>query len=427
MIRCVAVLAPVALWLCGLATLPSPRPEPQQSEPPRLEPQRPEPSRASPKVARADVEEYVSGNNEFAVKLYAQLQPKGGNLFFSPYGLTTALAIPYSASRGDTTTQIRRAVGFRPAPDRVGRVYKALAADLSAESRDDAYDLRTATGLWTQTPFAIDKARSEQLRGEFRVHIGSLDFAGAPSEAARGVNEWVAAETRDKIRAVVTADSVADTQCLLVSSVYLRAAWVSPFEKEFTSAATFRLATGRTVEASFMKQTEDFDYLEEENLQAVSLPYRGGLRMVVLLPARPDGLPALERKFTSANLARWLSGMKGRQVDLSIPRVRVAAATALNDPLSSLGMPLAFTDRADFSGLAGTSPLRLGQVVHRAWVEMSEAGTDAAAATAAGLEPSWMGPAKKQAVFRADHPFMFLIQDVKTGVILFVGRVSDPS
>lgn len=405
----VAFLAPLFLWLgTGTTTRQAPPIDPPRAVAPR-----------------SDAEEYAAVNNAFGLKLFAELRAKDGNVLFSPYGLTTALAVPYAGSRGDTAEQMRRAVGF-PEQDRLYAAQRAWADALAPAKRGRQFELSSASGLWTQTPFRVEKDFALKLRDSLDVQVAGLDMAGNPEAAAREVNEWVAGRTRNMIRTVVTPDALGSSRSLLVSAACLKAGWEYPFEKVFTAKAPFRTRGGGAVETDYLKQTAELDYGEEKGVQFVSLPYRGGLRMFVVLPRTTDGLGAVEPTLTPANLARWSGELRPHNVELSLPKVRIAVDTELCAPLAALGLSAAFTKDANFSGFGDAAGVHLGPVVHRAWVAFHEAGTDAAAATISPLGTTSVPEPKPKAEVVADRPFVFLIQDVKTGTILFLGRVADP-
>jgi serpin B len=240
----------------------------------------------------------------------------------------------------------------------------------------------------------------------------------------------VAQETHDRIQNLLAPGSIEDrTRLVLANAIYFKAAWAKPYQKSQTSAQPFHLSTTEQVQVPLMHQTEDVNYTENADFQAVEVPYRGNkLSMVILLPRQVDACGQLEKRLTPALLASWLAELKRQQVEIFFPRFKLESSLNLKAPLSRLGMPIAFNDiAADFSGMDGTRSLHISDVFHKAWGEVNEEGTEAAAATGVVMIPTSLRLPAPTPVFRADHPFVFLIRHTGSGSVLFLGRLANPA
>jgi serpin B len=365
----------------------------------------------------------VQGNTRFALGLYGKLREQKGNLFFSPFNISTALAMTSAGARGKTLAQMEKVLHLPPAKVRHAAQGALIDRVEGLGAGKEGTTLSQASALWGQ--------KGRRFGGEFlrlgKQHYGAAlheaDFAHDPEGARRGINAWAAKATRNRIREMLGAGGVKkDTTLVLTSAIYFKGIWERQFERSSTRPATFHTGGGQA-NALLMSQRGQFGYTDSETVQAVELPYQDGdLSMVVLLPRRVDGLPALEKLLTPARLAGWLGGLKKREVLVSLPRFKLSATLRLNEPLSGLGMPLAFRRGADFSGI-GSGELNLSAVVHKAFVDVNEEGTEA---TASSVVRVVARSASRPVSFRADRPFVFLIRDTHTGSILFLGRLVSP-
>jgi serpin B len=352
----------------------------------------------------------------FAFDLHARL-PKDGNLFHSPYSVSTALLMTLAGARGNTEAEMRAVLRVPGDLPNVHAASEALRKGLAGPFR-----LSVANALWGQKGVAFLEPFLELERRCYDARLEALDFA-APEEACRVVNGWVEERTEGKIRDLLGPELVGpDTRLVLTNAVYFRAAWEKPFSTRSTADAPFTLANGEAVNVPTMRQTATFDYAEEDGLQLVALPYEGGrLSMIVLVPR---DLAALERRLADEGIGKLFAGAAPCRVGVHLPRFRVESKLRLDDPLRDLGMKDAFGAAADFSGMTGRRDLFVSAVVHQAFVDVNEAGTEAAAATAVAVLKG--APPEDPVIFRADRPFLFLVRDAETGTVLFVGRVADP-
>jgi serpin B len=382
----------------------------------------------------------VEGNNMFALELYAKLRSQGGNLFVSPYSISTALAMTHAGARGRTASLMAQVLHFPatageteesspPGPDRrqFASAYGQIIKDLNKRGEKGAYTLNVANALWGQKGFGFLKEFLDLVRTEYGGQLTEVDFVRAVEASRKTINTWVEKQTKDKIKDLIPAgvlDSM--TRLVLTNAIYFKGNWARQFKKNQTQDGPFILADGRKVETPMMNQTAQFGYMETDILQCLELPYVDKeLSMIILLPKEPDGLSKLEQTLTAENLSQWLARLYSREVVVCVPKFKVTAQFSLASVLQSMGMTDAFSSDADFSGMDGKKDLFISAVIHKAYVDVGEEGTEAAAATGVVMKLTSVGPSETP-VFRADHPFLFLIRDNKSGGILFIGRVTDP-
>ena len=370
----------------------------------------------------------VTGNTAFALELYGQLRTQEGNLFCSPYSLSTALAMAYGGARGETAAQMAKVLRFDLAAAGLHPAFATLAAELNAIQQKGQVKLAIANSLWPQHGCEFLPAYLDLCQKQYGVAITPLDFAKATESARQTINAWVENKTNKKIQELFPP-GVLDpmTRLVLVNAIYFKGTWASPFDPQLTKTVPFQVSAGSPVNAPLMQLTKKFRYAESPELQVLELPYAGNdLAMVVLLPRTGDGLAALEKSLTPAKLAAWTTGWRSREVQLWLPKFKTTSQFSLNQTLATLGMTNAFTDQADFSGMDGKKDLLISAVVHKAFVEVNEEGTEAAAATGISIAATSFEEPQPPVLFRADHPFLFLIRDNQTGSILFLGRIVDP-
>jgi serpin B len=377
----------------------------------------------------ADAVAVVKGNNEFAFQLYARLRTQEGNLFFSPYSISTALAMTYAGARGDTADEMARTLHFALPPDQLHLAFARVMDELNGAGRKRHFELHVANALWAQKGYPFRPDFTRRVKESYQAECRELDFAGATEKARQTINGWVEKKTKDRIKELFKAGVLdADTLLVLTNAIYFKAGWEHIFYKPATRKEEFRLTTKRKLkDAPMMHQSEEFRFFDGGHFQLLELPYaRGELSMVVLLPKKVDGLDGLEKTLSATRLVDWLKQAKVYQVTVSLPKFKVTSEFSLNQVLSALGMKLAFTDRADFSGMTRSQKLMISAVVHKAFVAVDEKGTEAAAATGVAIKPTSAPAPRPRATFKADHPFVHLILDHRTGSVLFMGRVTNP-
>jgi serpin B len=373
----------------------------------------------------------------FALDLYEQLalERKDENLALSPFSVHTALAMTSAGARGETLRQMERVLHLEPGAGGSAPTHAALGGlvpELTAGARPEEerpFRLVVSNGLWGQKDYPFHASFRELVTRSYGAELGHADFVNAAEEARRTINRAIGRETHGKIEELLAPGALDSlTRLVLTNAIYFKSDWAYPFGKDRTHRAPFHPAPGRSVDVAMMSQTRSFDYAETEELQAVELPYRGGrLSMLVVLPRRLDGLSAVERSLASQGLAPTLGALVPRAVKLALPRFSVTGRLSLPRTLATLGMIDAFdSGRADLSGIADIEKLSLKDVVHQAVVEVDEQGTEAAAATAVVVQ-TVSARVEEPVAFDADHPFLFVIRHEPSGVILFMGRVSNPA
>jgi serpin B len=368
----------------------------------------------------------VQGNTLFALDLYRHLRGTEGSLFFSPYSISTALAMTWAGARGETQAQMAQALHFLLDQQGVHPAFARLGAKLAEVEKKGQVQLKVANSLWPSKGFKFQREYLALVRKFYGVRITPVDF-GEEEAARRTINAWVEARTEDKIKDLI-AEGILDalTRLVLVNAIYFKGAWASPFDQNLSEAAPFRTAPDQEVQVMMMTSKHTFGYAEAQDLQVLELPYAGDdLSMLVLLPRQADGLAKMEESLSVENLDRWTASLAETEVQASLPRFELSFPFRLDDTLKAMGMVAAFFGEADFSGMDGSRELFIGAVLHKAFVEVNEQGTEAAAATAVIMQrKAFSFPA---VVFQADHPFVFLIRENSTGSILFLGRLVNPA
>lgn len=377
-------------------------------------------------VTPAGVEAVVQANNRFALDIYQRLKQDGGNVFLSPYSISTALAMTYEGARGQTADEMARVFYF-PTEDATRRA--AFASVYNMLNEEDAeYELRTANALWAQKDYAFLETYTHALQNYYAAIANTLDFKNDTEGARQTINAWVEDQTENRIQDLFPQGTLsATTRLVLTNAIYFKGDWLAQFDKKDTRDAPFYLTPTSPVNVPLMHMADSdtrFKYAHVEGVQILELPYKGeDLAMLVFLPDRGN-LEAFENSLTLDNLARWQNEMYTQKVDIFLPKFTFKTKYFLNGTLQEMGMPTAFSNAADFSGMDGTQSLSIQTVIHQAFVEVNEEGTEAAAATGVAVELTSVP--LPPPVFRADRPFLFLIQDVEHENILFLGRVMDP-
>jgi serpin B len=385
---------------------------------------------AAEKEPQPDMTELVEANNEFSVNIYHELVEKQeGNLFVSPFSINTALAMTYAGARGETARQMREVLRYSLPDERIHPAFGQLLNDMNRRQKEAAYQLSVANALWGQKGYDFLDDYLRRTRRNYDAGLRQVDFKTSPERVRERINAWVADKTQGKIRNLMPEGSIKKlTRLVLTNAVYFKARWAKTFSESATRDEPFHLLDDETVDAPMMRQTSRFGYAETEGFKMLMLPYKKhDLSMVVLLPRTNDGLPQLEAKLSAERLHAILKRGSLTRVQVVLPKFKLATKVMLGNVLQEMGMTDAFDPRdADFSGMNGRRDLFIQTAVHKAYVDVYEAGTEAAAATGISVGVTAVMPEKPK-VFRADHPFLFLIRDNRTGAILFIGRVLNPA
>lgn len=407
------------------------------------------PAKANP----AKAPNISDGMNAFAVDMHGQLASAKdvGNVFFSPFSIDTALAMTYAGAAGDTAKQMAQVLHFDLAQDKLHEATGELLKRLNEPAVKRPYQLSVANALFSAKGFAFKKEFTDVNAKHYGAAVTELDFHGKAEESKKYINSWVEKQTNDRIKNLIPdAGLLSDARLVLVNAIYFKGDWEHKFDKKDTKDVDFKIAADKSSKVPLMYQQRSYSYMETDDLQAVRLEYAKtpakdkkdkeaaddrlaasadkGLSMIVLLPKKVDGLAALEKKLTTKDLTEWTGKMHREDVKLSLPRFKMTYDTELSAVLKSMGMTDAFDERkANFSGISGSESVMISKVIHKAFVEVNEEGTEAAAATAVIMVPTAAPMPREPKTFTADRPFLFLIQDNASGAILFMGRVMDPT
>jgi len=379
---------------------------------------------------KTQVAAVVDGDNRFAFDLYERLKAGDGNRFFSPASIYLALAMAYAGASGNTEAEMAKTLHFQVPEEQLEAQMRALQATLATQDKKQGFRLDIANRLWGQEGYQFLPGFLRVTRTDYGAELGRLDFRTQTEQARQTINAWVEEHTARKITNLIpSASALTGARLVLTNAVYFKGDWQSPFDKRQTKDGDFHVAAGRIVKAPFMQKKAHFGYAAVEGLQLLKLAYGdGSLSMIVVLPDKVDGLADLETKLNFDDFQKWTALMPSREVIVHLPRFKSTSSFELSDVLKSMGMASAFNPTAaDFSGMAGDRDLFISAVLHKAYVDVNEEGTEAAAATGVVVRAMAIRVPQPVPVFRADHPYVFMIRDERTGAILFLGRVVDPS
>jgi serpin B len=373
----------------------------------------------------------VEGNSAFAFDLYQALREQEGNLFYSPHSISVALAMTYAGARGQTTEQMAATLQFLLEQERLHPAFNWLDAELAtrgegAAGKDgEGFKLNIINAIWGQKGYEFLTEFLDVLAENYGAGLRILDFVNETEESRLAINDWVSDQTEERIKDLIPEGILSPaTALVLTNAIYFNAAWEYPFNENMTADGPFYLIDGGQVTVPMMEQTEVFGYYTDgEGYQAVELLYDGDeLSMVILLP-EDDQFEVFEEGLQAARVSDIISDLQPTGVTLRMPRFEFESEFNLNDPLKDMGMTAAFGAGADFSGMTGSPDLYIRAVLHQAFVSVDESGTEAAAATAVVMEEEAPEPLVELTIGR---PFIFLIRDIETGAILFIGRVMNP-
>jgi len=386
----------------------------------------------TPQVSQSDEQTLVDGNNAFAFNLYQSLKKDSGNLLFSPFSISMALAMTYAGARTQTEAQMADVLHYTLPQDQLHPAFNALDLALASRGKgakgtdSKGFKLNVVNAIWGQKGYQFLPVYLDTLAQNYDAGLRILDFQKSPEPSRVTINDWVAEQTANRIKDLIPSGSINElTRLVLTNAIYFNAAWLKQFNKDTTSNGAFNLDGGTTETVPMMRQSTQFNYAEGQGYQVVELPYDGNeLSMVIFLPANGN-FGKFEGELTAAKADSIIRSLGNRQVNLTMPRFTFESSLGLKSTLSAMGMPVAFTDAADFSGMSAGKDLLIQDVVHKAFISVDENGTEAAAATAVIVGTTAM-PANPVDV-TIDRPFIFLIRDIPTGTVLFLGRVMNPA
>lgn len=396
-------------------------------------------------AANTDLQEdtLVASNTTFAFHLYTQLKAQEpGNLFFSPYSLSIALAMTSAGARNQTAQQIAQVLHFPPqTAAKIHPLFLQLQQGINQAQQH--VKIQVANALWGEASYPFLPNFREIVARDYDANLNQIDFKNTFSTAHLKINAWVEEKTQQKITQLIKPGLIDNlTRLILVNAIYFKGNWNSPFDQQKTKNAPFWINSHKNINIPMMTQQNQFGYAENQHLQVLELPYVGSLTdaeseeslefsfspnrlsMTILLPRQRDGLAQLENLLNQQNLETWLNQIHWQKVKVVIPRFKINTGVELSKTLSAMGMPDAFNNKADFSGIDGSRALYLTSVIHQAFVDVNEVGTEAAASS--GIVVTTRGIQPSMPVFLADHPFLFLISHKASGSILFLGRLIKP-
>ena len=333
----------------------------------------------------------------------------------------------YAGARGQTAKDMCQVLRFCRLKSNAHALFRATLASLNAPH--GRYTLSLANGVFVDTGFTLRQSYRSVLSNCYSASSSVLAFSGDPTGAAKYISQWVEDRTNDNIQDIVSATDVDGAALALVNAIYFKGQWKCPFDPDRTAVAPFHVSSSKSTQVNMMTQTARFRHSLNRrlNCQILELPYRGNrLTMYILLPRKVDGLASLERELTFSSITSALAQLRPRRIYyVAVPRFKMTVGKKLPEVLQAMGMNLAFTPSADFTGISPVRPLFVSVVIHKAYIGVDEEGTEAAAATVVVATCGSTPPSQK--MFVADHPFVFLIRDKVTGSILFLGRLAIPS
>ncbi len=390
------------------------------------------PTLAPAKESQPNVKALVQDNTAFAVDMYKKLYGTSGNIFLSPYSISTALAMTYAGAKETTREQMAKTLRFSLEPKDLDPAFGFLQSTLSKAQKGGDVSLSLANSLWPQKGYNLIPKYLKLSKKYYGVSITSLDYQDQPEEARKTINNWVKEKTHDKIRDIIPPNSLnTATKLVLANAICFKGKWERRFEADLTENAPFFISSENSIKTPMMKHTGMFKYADIKSFQILEMPYAGNkLSMIALLPKGRDGLKPLENELSTKSLNLWKNKMVPTKVLVHFPKFEITSAFNLSDTLISMGMASAFSAKdANFSGIAprNNDPLYLSSFIHKAFVEVNEQGTQASAATLNTVQDAVSVGEPVLPVFRADHPFIFLIQENQTGAILFMGRLLEPT
>lgn len=369
----------------------------------------------------------VTGNNTFAIDIYRSLSEKDGNIFLSPYSISSALAMTYAGARGDTAKEMANTLHFNLPQEDLHKSFYDLSNLLVSNGK--GYQLSIANALWGQIGYKFNKDFIDITNRYYGAGFREVDYIDPENRenTRQIINKWVEDKTNNKIRNLIGPRDLNNlTRLVLTNAIYFKGRWEIQFDPKKTKDSPFYISDKKKVNVPMMEQSGEFRYMEDDEVQVLELPYSGkDLSMVIILPRPEISLSKVEKELSIEKLRYWISGLSKNIVDVYIPRFKMENRFVLNETLQRLGMVSAFDTRfADFSGMTPRAELYISKVIHQSFIEVNEEGTEAAAATAVimGGKALAMNP-----VFRADRPFIFLIRDTRSGSILFIGRLVEPA
>jgi serpin B len=366
----------------------------------------------------------IQGNNEFALALYGQIKSDKENVFFSPYSISAALTMAYAGARGESEKQMSKVLHFDLNQERFHPKYRDLLKYIEGLNSGDSVALSTAQAMFAQKDYSFLDSYFNLVKSYYGAELQMVDFKLSLEKSRQTINDWVAVRTKNRIQNLIVQGMITElARLVLVNAIYFKASWDKGFDEKLTTSANFYPTPERAIAADFMKKEEVYQYRQDEGLQLVELPYCDStISMLIFLPKDASAMQKAETLLQmESTYTYWLSEMKPTKVKLLLPKFKITSEFELSEVLKKMGMPHPFSNSADLSGITGKNDLMIDKVIHKAFVEVSEQGTEAAASTAVVIR-------QKSAMIlpeiNVNRPFVFIIKDNKFGSILFMGRVN---
>jgi len=373
----------------------------------------------------------VSATNQFAFELYGEYKNTDDNLFFSPHSISSALQMTYEGARGKTAEEMQSVFHFPE--DNAARIGSFAKLYEQINPQNASYRLSTANALWAQNDYPFDQNYLKTVETYYHGKAANLDFAGNPENSRQTINQWVSGKTMQKIPELFAAGTINPlTRLVLTNAVYFKGKWATPFEEILTQEKDFNASTGAKTKCQMMNIKDNFGYAQTADYQALELPYEDNdLSMIVVLPENGK-IEATEKELAAAGLGNVKKSLKNELVNVFLPKFKFDTSYNMNQTLAKMGMPAAFDDaNADFSGMYDKTKtpenLYIGLVIHKAYIDVYEEGTEAAAATGVAMQTTAVMEPPQAKIFNANRPFIFAIVHNQTGAILFMGKVNDPT
>ena len=385
-----------------------------------------------PAVPQDDVATLVQGDNAFALDLYQSLRSEDGNLAFSPYSISLALGMAYAGARGSTETQMAQALHYTLPQDRLHPAFNRLDQDLMEEAKpasdnEQPLQLKIANAVWAEQTYSFVQAYLDLIARNYGAGVQLADFVQNYEAVRQEINDWVSKQTNDKIKDLIPQGALDKmTRMVLVNAIYFKADWLDQFDPNDTKDQPFHLLDGSQVTSKMMTNTISVPCATGDGLQAVELPYVGETAVMDIIVPDEGHFKDVEAGLDAQKFDSIINALQSTQLQVGLPKFSYRSSFSLSSSLSAMGMPAAFDgNQADFSGMTGNRDLYISEVLHQAFVAVDEKGTEAAAATAVIMRATAaMEPPKQLTV---DRPFIYVIRDLQSGQILFVGRVLDPT
>lgn len=372
----------------------------------------------------------IESNNRFALELYRQLKGRRGNLFFSPYSISTLFAALASGAKENTLLEMQKVLHFSPT---LAPFVGEMSQVLKGSEGKNAVQLIMANAIWLQEGASLLPTYQSPLSKNYPVNVERVNFEAGPIEVVGVINQWVAKQTKGKINQILMASDIsAQTRLVLTSAAYLRGPWAYLFDLKQTKKAPFYVSKAHSLQVEMMNRTGLYPLLVQDHFSMVQMPYfvaspKGPhLAMFVLLPEASDGLETIERMLTLENWSGWVNKMQMRSVALSLPKFRVDNRVDLNQALIELGMIEAFSPKANFSGMTNHKDIFLGKAIHKTFIRVDERGTETAAVMREPTNAISVKEGEEPYSFTVNRAFIFLIADTATNSILFIGRIIRP-